>query len=65
MAELIYKRNTKKSKKNTVIAASAIITLPGALFTISLFSTPKKKRSENLPVLLPYPNFVHVNSLAF
>jgi len=31
MAELIYKRNTKKSKKNTVITASAVITLPGAI----------------------------------
>jgi len=63
MAELIYKRNTKKSKKNTVITASAIFTLPGALFTISLFSTLKYMPSESLPVLLLYPNFMHVNSL--
>jgi len=28
MAELIYKRNTKKSKKNIVITASATITSP-------------------------------------
>jgi len=41
LAELIYKRNTKKSKKYRVITASAIITLSGALFTISFFSTLK------------------------
>jgi hypothetical protein len=34
MAELIYKRNTKKSSKNTVITASSIITLPSALFIL-------------------------------
>jgi len=59
MTELIYKRNTKKSNKNTVITASAVITLPGALFTITLFSTLKNMRSESLPVLLLYPNIMH------
>jgi hypothetical protein len=48
MGHLIYKRNTKKSKKNTVITAKAIITLPGALITISLFNTLKNVQSESL-----------------
>jgi len=64
MAELIYKRNTKKSKKNTLITASAIFTLPGSLFTINLFSTLKNMLTESLRVLLVYPNFMLVNSLA-
>jgi hypothetical protein len=64
VAEIIHKKNTKKSKKNTVITASVIVTLPGVLCTISLFSTLKNMGSESLPVLLLYPNFMNVSSSA-